>query len=99
MEITEIHNYSFETQHEILEVEYSIQDDPQDTYREISLSKEEFNEYYTFGEIMEMYDIDDVEDTHYELGTDFEFDEENLKNALAEYLTLYEDELSDINHY
>ena len=68
MEITEIHNYSFETQHEILEVEYSIQDDPQDTYREISLSKEEF-------------------------------DEENLKNALAEYLTLYEDELSDINHY
>ena len=99
MEITEIHNYSFERQHEILEVEYSIQDDPQDTYREISLSTEEFDEYYTFGEIMEMYDIDDVEDTHYEVGTDFEFDEENLKNALSEYLTLYEDELNSINHY
>ena len=71
MEVTEIHNYSFETQREILEVEYSIQDDPQDTYREILLSKEEFNEYYLFGETMDIYDMDDMDDTHYELGTNF----------------------------
>jgi len=96
MEVIKIHNHTFEHHRDLLEIEYSIDGDMPETYREISLAREEFNEYYPFGETVDVYD---TEETHYELDTQFEFDEENLKNALTEYLTIYEDELSDISHY
>ena len=96
MEVTKIHNHSFEPERDLLEVEYSIEGDPQETYREISLYREDFNEYYPFGGTMEIYDIDD---THYELNTQFEFDEQVFKNALTEYLTIYEDELGEVQNY
>ena len=66
MEVIEIHNYRFDTQRDLLEVEYSTQGDPLDTYREILLAREDFNAYYPFGETVDIYDIDDTEDTHYE---------------------------------
>ena len=96
MEVTHIHHHNFDSRRDLLKVEYSIYGDAEDTTREISLLREDFTEFYPFGETIDIYETDD---SHYELDTEFEFDEENFKIALTEYLMIYEEELTEINTY
>ena len=87
MEIEQIKNYSYNIDREILEFDYSLVGDPQDTYRNILIEKEKFEDYYTFPSGTSW----DDEEGYYEVDVDLQLDDTMLIESLETYLDVNED--------
>jgi hypothetical protein len=92
MEIEQIKNYSYNIDREILEFDYSLVGDPQDTYRNILIEKEKFEDYYTFPSGTSW----DDEEGYYEVDVDLQLDDTMLIESLETYLDVNEDECSEV---
>tara|TARA_B100000287_G_C20286421_1_gene644144 strand:+ start:217 stop:504 length:288 start_codon:yes stop_codon:yes gene_type:complete len=92
MEIEQIKNYSYNIDREILEFDYSLVGDPQDTYRNILIEKEKFEDYYTFPSGTSW----DDEEGYYEVDVDLQLDDTMLIESLETYLDVNEDECGEV---
>ena len=92
MEIEQIKNYSYNIEREILEFDYSLVGDPQETYRNILIEKEKFEDYYTFPSGTSW----DDEEGYYEVDIDLQLDDTMIVQSLETYLDVNEDECSGI---
>jgi len=87
MEIEQIKNYSYNVERQILEFDYSLVGDPQETYRNILIEKEKFEDYYTFPSGTSW----DDEEGYYEVDVDLQLDDTMLVESLETYLDVNEE--------
>jgi len=92
MEIEQIKNYSYNVERQILEFDYSLVGDPQETYRNILIEKEKFEDYYTFPSGTSW----DDEEGYYEVDVDLQLDDTMLIESLETYLDVNEDECGEV---
>jgi hypothetical protein len=89
MEIEEIKNCNYNAERQILEFDYSLLGDPQYTYRNILIERENFENYFSFPTGTTW----DDEEGYYEMDIDLELDDTLLIEALTQYLDTHDDEV------
>ena len=92
MELEEIKNFTYNVEREILEFDYSLVGDPQNTYRNILIEKEIFEDYYTFPTGTSW----DDDEGYYEVDVDLRIDDELLIESLSSYLDVNEGENGEL---
>tara|TARA_R110000824_G_scaffold333527_1_gene520128 strand:- start:211 stop:498 length:288 start_codon:yes stop_codon:yes gene_type:complete len=87
MEIEQIKNCSYNPERQILEFDYSLDGDPQYTYRNILIEREKFEDYFSFPTGTSW----DDDEGYYEVDIDLQLDDSLLIEALSYYLDINDD--------
>lgn len=92
MEVDYIHNFEYDSHHQLLDFDYSLTEDPDNTYRNIVIERNNFENHYVFP-----YGTTwDDEEGYYEIDIDINREDSMVLEALTSYLDLVNEDNGEL---
>ncbi len=92
MEVEYIHNFEYHSHNQLLEFDYSLEGDPTNTYRNVIIEHNQFENYYVFPSGTTW----DDEEGYYEIDLDIDREDPMVLEALGSYLDVVKEENGEL---